>query len=179
METLTKICNVCGETKPLAAYYPRSPASTHGKDYAGSLSGVSAGCRVCVKARAADRRKRLGDDHVKYMKEFDLRKKYGITLARFNEMLAKQNNCCAICERHQTEFVKGLVVDHDHATGAIRKLLCTNCNVAIGMLGENIGLLVKAIDYLKTHAALSGISEPTASSKDAENGAEKSESFMH
>lgn len=178
METQTKTCNVCGETKPLAAYYPRSPASTGGRDYAGSLSGVSAACRVCVKARAADRRKKLGKAYVEYMKEFDLRKKYGITLAQFNKMFAEQNGCCAICGRHQTEFVKGLAVDHDHATGAIRQLLCPNCNHGLGCFQDNIGLFAKAVEYLQKHAAAAA-SAPTASSKDAENGAEKSLGSMH
>lgn len=178
MGTQTKTCNVCGETKPLAAYYPRSPASTSGKDYAGSLSGVSAACRVCVKARAADRRKQLGQAYVDYMKDFDLRKKYGMSLAQFNEMFASQNGCCAICGRHQTEFVKGLAVDHDHSTGAIRDLLCPNCNHGLGCFQDNIGLFMKAVEYLQKHAG-SPANAPAASSKDIENGAEKDDSPLH
>jgi len=177
MSVLSKTCKECGEHKPLPAFYPRYPSSTGGKDYSGSLAGVSACCRICVKARAAERRKRLGVAHVNYMKNIDLRRKYGIGLEDFNKMFAEQRGRCAICERHQTEFARGLVVDHDHKTGAIRKLLCPNCNAAIGMLGENMVLFARAVEYLQTHA--SGVCEPTASGKVAENGAEKGHKPMH
>jgi hypothetical protein len=120
----------------------------------------------------------MGQAHVDYMKNFDLRKKYGIGLDDFNRMFKEQNGCCAICGRHQMEFRKGLVVDHNHSTGAIRKLLCPNCNAAIGMLGEDMVLFTKAMEYLKTHAS-SGVCEPTASGKVAENGAEKDDSPLH
>lgn len=179
MEIQSKTCNNCGEKKPLSEFYSRSPGSTGGRDYAGSLAGVSAECKVCVRAYAAARRKRLGPIHAKYMKDFDLRRKYGIGLDQFNQMFADQSGCCAICGRHQMEFAKGLVVDHDHKTGIVRKLLCPNCNAAIGMLGEDIGLLAKAIEYIQTHAASGGISKPTASGKVVENGAEKDDSPLH
>jgi hypothetical protein len=39
-------------------------------------------------------------------------KKYGITLDRYNEMLAKYDGCCWICRRPPTG--RRLAVDHDH-----------------------------------------------------------------
>jgi len=113
------------------------------------------------------------------MKDIDLRRKYGFGIERFNEMFAAQNGCCAICGRHQTEFVKGLAVDHDHDTGAIRQLLCPNCNVGLGSFRDNIGLLAKAIKYLETHAAQGGDGKPAASGKDAKNSAERDTGPVH
>ena len=114
-----------------------------------------------------------------YMKDLDLRRKYGFGIERFNEMFAAQNGCCAICGRHQLEFVKGLAVDHDHETGAIRQLLCPNCNVGLGSFRDNIGLLAKAIKYLETHAAQCGDGKPAASGKGAKNSAERDNGPVH
>lgn len=177
MDNRPKTCRKCGETKPVAFFYKKSANARDGVDYSASLAGYSHNCKECDKRRAAERRERMGQAHVDYMKNFDLRKKYGIGLEQFNQMFAKQSGCCAICGRHQTEFVKGLAVDHDHATGAIRQLLCVNCNHGLGCFMDSIGLLHKAVEYLQTHA--NGVSEPTASSKDAGNGAEKASKPMH
>lgn len=88
--------------------------------------------------------------------EADLRK-YGITFKQYNEMLIKQNNICAICNKPETAFIKktnkikALSVDHCHTTGKIRGLLCHKCNYGIGMFKENIKSLSNAIKYLKLH----------------------------
>ena len=57
-----------------------------------------------------------------------LRLKYGITEEQYDELLAKQAYCCAICDRRAIDFKTRLAVDHDHATGEIRGLLCAYCN---------------------------------------------------
>jgi hypothetical protein len=44
-----------------------------------------------------------------------------------------------------------LVVDHDHDTGAIRKLLCHNCNRALGLFKDNIDVIRRAADYIEEH----------------------------
>lgn len=84
-------------------------------------------------------------------KNWFLKKLYGIDISEFDKMYNEQNGCCAICEKHQSLLSKGLSVDHDHETGKIRKLLCGNCNTAIGLLDENILMFNKCIDYLIKH----------------------------
>lgn len=179
MDNQSKMCRKCGETKPIALFYKKSASAHKGMDYSASSAGYSHNCKECDKQLASERRKRLGQVHVNYMKDLDLRRKYGLCLEDYNKMFVSQSGCCAICDKHQTNFKKGLVVDHDHVTGKVRKLLCPNCNAAIGMLGEDIGLLAKAIEYIQSHAAGSGISTPTASGKDAENGAKKDANPLH
>lgn len=76
-------------------------------------------------------------------------KKYGITPADYARMLAEQHGGCAIC-RHCPD--RTLHVDHCHATGKVRGLLCGRCNVALGMVGESSVRLRQAIDYLERHA---------------------------
>lgn len=72
---------------------------------------------------------------------------YGITLEKFNEMLIRQNQCCAICNKTDTK--KSLCVDHCHKTGKIRGLLCNKCNKAIGLLNDDCELLKTAYSYLE------------------------------
>ena len=92
----------------------------------------------------------------KYQKEYDL-KKYNLTLEQKNEMLNKQNGCCAICKKPETAFnskiktIKSLAVDHNHKNGKVRGLLCGNCNIGIGKLKEDIQILKNAIQYIEVN----------------------------
>ena len=83
-----------------------------------------------------------------------LEREYGITIDEYNSLLKKQNYRCAICggegflmdsSRHKIK----LVVDHDHKTGAVRGLLCHNCNRALGLFHDAEDNLLNAVDYLK------------------------------
>jgi len=79
------------------------------------------------------------------------KRKYGITLEDYDAMLEKQGGCCAICKSETSKRNDYFMVDHDHETGAVRGLLCSPCNSAIGLLGDNISTLQNAINYLSTH----------------------------
>lgn len=82
------------------------------------------------------------------------KRNYGITCDDYELMLDEQDHKCAICKgegfimdygKHQLK----LVVDHCHTTGAVRGLLCHNCNRALGLLKDDIERLITAIEYLK------------------------------
>lgn len=83
-----------------------------------------------------------------YNKEYCLKKTFGITLKEYNNLFTKQDGCCAICKEHQSNFTIALAVDHNHTTQEVRGLLCSKCNMSLGLLNENITLLQAAIDYL-------------------------------
>lgn len=75
-------------------------------------------------------------------------KKYGLDRRGYDLLLQAQGGRCAICQAHQYEKDRRLGVDHDHDTGEIRGILCTQCNSAIGLLGDDVDLLRRAIEYL-------------------------------
>lgn len=79
-----------------------------------------------------------------------LRRKYGISIEDYEDMVVAQKGCCAICEEYMGEKLR---VDHNHTTGKVRGLLCDPCNVAIGLLKENTNALCSAIAYINQGVA--------------------------
>jgi hypothetical protein len=77
-----------------------------------------------------------------------LKKRYGITLDMYAEILASQNGVCAICEYAPSADEKALAVDHCHKTLRIRGLLCQWCNRGLGYFKDNTKVMKKAIEYL-------------------------------
>jgi len=75
-----------------------------------------------------------------------LKRKHGMTLEKFEDLLASQGGVCAICGEvpHRTHL------DHSHTTGRIRGILCYRCNIGIGYLQESPRILQAAIAYLST-----------------------------
>ncbi len=70
-------------------------------------------------------------------------------------MLLLQNGVCALCRKAETSTYKGRIrqfaIDHDHATGKVRGLLCSTCNIGIGHLQDSPALLEAAAAYLRAH----------------------------
>ena len=103
--------------------------------------------------RMAANRSHRDNDPVKY-RDKDLRRNYGIGIEEYNKFLVEQNGVCAICFQPETAKtrsgkVKPLVVDHNHDTGAVRGLLCNECNAGIGHLKDSAELLRSGVAYLE------------------------------
>lgn len=83
----------------------------------------------------------------------------GVDADRYEEMLHAQGGVCAVCgcpERASdgaSGKTRDLAIDHDHVTGVIRALLCSNCNRALGLFNDSADLLAKAVEYLDRHKA--------------------------
>lgn len=77
------------------------------------------------------------------MRKSNLKRKYGITLEQFNAYMLIQNGVCGICG-NPPPVNENLHVDHCHATGKIRGLLCKSCNWALGHFRDNPELMRKA-----------------------------------
>src|SRR5262245_47961912 len=67
------------------------------------------------------------------IRDYRLRKQFGITAEEYDIALELQDGCCAIC-RNKVADGRGhrLHVDHDHETGRVRGILCGNCNLGLG-----------------------------------------------
>lgn len=124
----TKQCSKCGHVKP-GCEFSRNTASP---------DGLVAHCKLCAL-------------------DYAMRKSYGITLDDYMHMFEHQAGRCAVCSNTAKppmpgqRFVERLVVDHDHATGTVRGLLCDNCNRALGLVHDSEGVLLAAVDYLRSH----------------------------
>lgn len=73
-------------------------------------------------------------------------RKYGIDFQKYGDMFLRQHGKCAICL--QPPQTRPLFVDHDHATGQVRGLLCDHCNRGLGYFRDNPAALGRAISYL-------------------------------
>ncbi len=105
-----------------------------------------------AKQRAANRRN-------------NLRLVHGITVEEFDAKLAAQGGKCMICGRPPKPGGVGsaaaLHADHDHVTGRKRDLLCSTCNIGLGMFRDDPSWLRAAAEYIERHrAAFSEIPVP-------------------
>jgi hypothetical protein len=75
---------------------------------------------------------------------------YKLTPGQWQDLYDKQQGCCAICGISQDDLGYTLEIDYDHVLGKVRGLLCKKCNLGIGMFGEDITRIEKAIRYLKS-----------------------------
>lgn len=131
---MTKQCSTCKQKKSLDAF-SRFKHGTHGRQ---------ANCKVCANAK----RREWGSANRQRLRAYDiawcaahaerkgvLRRRshlmvtYGITLEDYDRMLAAQGGACKACGSTSPGRRKHFDVDHDHATGEIRGLLCSPCNL--------------------------------------------------
>lgn len=139
----TRICTMCNVEKSVDEYW-KDRSKKH---------GLSARCKSCKTALFNEYRKKGGYDKKRYWKdpqgerERHLQRKYGITQTDYDDMFASQGGECAICHKTQDTSFN---VDHDHDTGEVRGLLCSNCNRMIGYASDNKETLANAIDYLSS-----------------------------
>lgn len=156
-----KTCRRCDTEKPLDEFSPHKRSADKRGYY----------CRPCIRVYAQERngavRKRYAEDfefrakrreyheawlekNPEYKKQrkrlWDLGKK-GLTPRDYDEMLAQQGNGCYLCGGGPSR-TPYLHIDHDHATGVVRGLLCDSCNLGLGKFRDNADVLRKAIDYL-------------------------------
>lgn len=78
------------------------------------------------------------------VKDKRMRKKYGISLEEYKDML---ETSCPICGRSFGEYTPH--VDHDHKTGKVRGIICRNCNLMLGRFKDDVNILLNAIEYLR------------------------------
>lgn len=132
------LCLKCNQFKALDQFTNRLSSRGTGKLYYNYV------CRECAGQRMASY-------YARYSEEIKARvrdKTYGLEAGEYNSWLSHQEGRCAIC-RKTPEEVGILAVDHDHATGEYRGLLCANCNKGLGHFRDSQDSLQNAILYLR------------------------------
>jgi hypothetical protein len=141
-----KICSTCGIEKPLIEF-PRD------KKYRDGHRGQ---CIKCRSARNREYEKRPGYVRNRKpavtdrkMRDTRYRRKYGITHDDYDRILLEHGHKCALCSNPPEKSLNGrLAVDHCHATGVVRGLLCTDCNVRLSKWGDNVAGITRVLAYV-------------------------------
>jgi hypothetical protein len=102
------------------------------------------------KALSEAWRKRKEHEFPDYQRHKNLWRKYKIRPATYDIMLKAQGGVCAICGQEPGEG-KYLVVDHCHASGKNRGLLCNRCNIGLGGFRDTVAFMYAAIRYIEFH----------------------------
>lgn len=147
-----QFCTMCKVTKPLVEFYKSKSRPR----------GVSNECKVCsrirnkrryeankdaCKRRAVEWWRKNPDKREVVYRRNRLKDAYGLSLETWDAMHAAQNGTCKICG--EQERSRRLAVDHCHDTGAVRGLLCTRCNTALGLIKDSPQLAEKLAEYLR------------------------------
>lgn len=145
----TKICNKCKIEKPITSFYREGL----------SKDGRRTDCADCKNKNTYAWRKANQDYYNKSMSEYqkahprqrddcDLKRKYGVSIKWFDDTLAEQDHKCAICRKPNPSTKRRLAVDHHHASGRVRGIVCYNCNRMLHAFDDS-DLYNKIMAYLK------------------------------
>ncbi|HEY0073817.1 MAG TPA: endonuclease VII domain-containing protein, partial [Abditibacteriaceae bacterium] len=142
IEEETKECLACAQRKPVSQF--KRVNNTRNSD------GLSHFCEDCLKTLDA---KQLNNLYRKVAYARTRRpcnsyflQRYGISRDEYDQKFELQQGKCAICGKGEKskyqrgtteEKLKALAVDHCHATGKVRGLLCSKCNRAIGLFDDD------------------------------------------
>lgn len=142
-----KTCTSCAVDKPLDLFY----AKVSGKH------GRTAKCIDCTKMQTAAY-KRAYPDEVRLSNRRYNYAKHNLTVEQWDAMLLQQDDKRLACgEANRAE--RNLHIDHDHACcpgtyscgRCIRGLLCSQCNTALGLLGDDVTKVMNLAAYLVSH----------------------------
>lgn len=146
-------CARCKQVKPVEDFSGTNP-NRRTKD------SKSVYCRPCEAERQREWRVTHPGYSTKYSKpktaeqkrirwEREIEKRYGMSVASFDELLEAQTGVCAICSGPPNGQGSRLQVDHDHDTSRVRGLLCSKCNTLLGLADHKTERLMAAALYLK------------------------------
>lgn len=106
--------------------------------------------KTCCE-KCASRNRLYAAQNADRSRDLSLRRNYNITLERYTSMLREQDGKCVACGTTDPGGHGTFHVDHCHTTGTVRELLCTSCNLALGMLQESPERFRALADYIERH----------------------------
>lgn len=143
-----KTCKTCERSLPLTSFH----------SHRGHPDGLYNHCKDCYNARqrALYKAGYLLEERAAYQAGYTDRlkvkrraRRYGIAPEEYERLMREQGGRCAICDGTETYEHHQLCVDHDHASGLVRGLLCSRCNKALGGFNDDPLLLQAATRYLQ------------------------------
>ncbi len=149
-----RTCRECGQVKALTLFATYSRPVNCPTDTLLAPRYLTI-CQDCWRSRRNTRSRARYD--AEKTRGVHLRRVYGLSLDAFQQLSARQNHRCAICDRKPAgtnNRTRCLYVDHDHATGQVRGLLCESCNSGLGSFRDDPDLLNRAREYLLTSQAV-------------------------
>ena len=145
-----KLCTSCKEIKLLIEFNRSSIRTNHYQLW----------CKKCGNKAKSTAYHSYRKPFVRLLaRQSQLKTQYRMSLEDYDTLFKLQEGRCGICKRKPTkggnQFVKGILcVDHNKITGQTRGLLCSNCNLGIGLFEENIDFLYMAVEYLNLFGLL-------------------------
>lgn len=128
-----KLCDVCQKPIPLERKY--------------ALNYCSYKCKTSARSSSKPGYRR-------HQFASNIRIKYGLTVEEYAHLLNDSDQRCAICGTPEWGGRGGMPhIDHCHATGRVRNLLCDKCNRGLGHFGDDPDRLTAAANYLRSHAS--------------------------
>jgi len=131
-----KKCTKCGIEKPLSEFNidRRRKDGKYGK------------CKPChiLVSREWQNNNPEKVKNARWLREF------GVSFSFIENLKNKQKNCCAICKMELNTKIKAHI-DHNHATGKVRGILCQKCNQGLGLFNDSIDVLKSALKYLQKY----------------------------
>lgn len=136
---LAKVCPKCKEEKARSLFYKCVTSKINCSPY----------CKVCSNLRTTSYARTNKDKIQPLLQGYALKRRYGITVDDYEQLLIKQDYSCAICGTKECPTGRNFAVDHCHSTGKVRGLLCSLCNKGIGSLKDSEEIVNKALKYLR------------------------------
>lgn len=147
-----RVCTSCGLLLHAASF--GATAEDHLRSQCRPCGAARARARYAAdpeRYRAEARHRRAADrEHARQQDRRRRHQVYGLAEGAYEELLRQQGGRCAICGTDRPKGPgKRLHIDHDHIAGRIRGLLCSFCNVAIGLANDDPTRLRAMADYLE------------------------------
>lgn len=104
----------------------------------------SCGCILKPRPHTSRMNRKDRESYVRVLSKIE--NTYDSTEEEVREMLDKARGCCEICGISLDKFY---CIDHNHNTGEVRGMLCSNCNIMLGLGKDSADILSKGAEYLK------------------------------
>lgn len=140
-------CRHCGLDKPFDDFWPDGKGTGR----------YRLTCKACKAAEYAARIAAMSPDELEAFRRprraYNREKRTGVAPDQYAAMFDAQSGVCGACGKPETMLANNgklspLTADHCHATGEARGLLCRKCNMALGLVGDDLAGVAALYRYI-------------------------------